>query len=261
MRRRRQKNTLLPKMLGLAVLVNAILLPILAQLGVFKGMKGQRLTPVQLVQAPPPPPKPKTPQRAKPHVVHHQTARRAATRPTAPVPSGPKVRVVATSSTGTGGGGAGDSGITTSEGPTGGTPTLAPPPTPTAPTPAPNPAPPPTPAPTPTPQPAPPPTPAPAPPPPHVPVLIAASVVNRVEPQIPADFADENLPASFRAVFHVHADGKTTVEPSATTGDKTLDQLALDAARRWTFRPATEDGKPVDSYLRLTVNFVSNSEG
>ena len=82
MRRRRQKNTLLPKMLGLAVLVNAILLPILAQLGVFKGIRGQRLTPVQLVQAPPPPPKPKAQSRqAKPHVAQRRTAappRRAA---------------------------------------------------------------------------------------------------------------------------------------------------------------------------------------
>ena len=55
MRRRRQKNTLLPKMLGLAVLINAILLPILAQFGVFKSIgRGQRLTPIELVKAPPP---------------------------------------------------------------------------------------------------------------------------------------------------------------------------------------------------------------
>jgi len=92
-------------------------------------------------------------------------------------------------------------------------------------------------------------------------VLVPASVIDRVEPHLPADFADENLPATFRAVFHVHADGTVTVEPAASTGDKTLDQLALDAARRWTFRPATEDGRPVDSYLRLTVNFVPSDEG
>ena len=43
MARRRQKNNLLPKMIGIAVIVNAILLPILAQFGVFKGIHGQRL--------------------------------------------------------------------------------------------------------------------------------------------------------------------------------------------------------------------------
>ena len=36
MRRRRKKNTLLPKMIGLAVVINAVLLPLLARMGAFK---------------------------------------------------------------------------------------------------------------------------------------------------------------------------------------------------------------------------------
>ena len=62
MRRRRQKNTLLPKMLGLAVLINAILLPILAQFGVFKSIGGRpRLTEVELVKVPLPEKRPVPP--------------------------------------------------------------------------------------------------------------------------------------------------------------------------------------------------------
>ena len=258
MRRRRQKNTLLPKMLGLAVLVNAILLPILAQLGVFKGITGQRLTPVQLVQAPPPPPKPKErARRNRPHVVHHsQTARRAAPRE-ASRSTEPKVRVVATPSTGTGNSGEGNSGITTSEGPTDGNSTVKPPNGPVTPPITP----PVTPPPTPTPPVAPPPAPV-APPPPHIPVTTAPTVVQEVRPTIPADFAEEHLPVTFRAAFHVHLDGTATVEVLDSTGDKTLDRLALEAAQRWTFRPATEDGKPVDGgCLRLRVDFVPNDEG
>ena len=35
----------------------------------------------------------------------------------------------------------------------------------------------------------------------------------------------------------------------------TLDTLALKAVRRWTFRPATRGGQPVESFLRLRVEF------
>lgn len=261
MRRRRQKNTLLPKMIGIAVLVNAVLLPILAQLGVFKGIKGgQRITPVELVKAPPPPPKPKA-RANKRHVAHRQPARRAAPKPSERIARSnePKVRVVASAPTPSGSG-QGDSGITTPEGNTGGSPASGPAPTP-APAPAPTPPPAPTPAPAPAPAPAPTPAPTPPPPAPRVPVLVPASVVHRVDPQIPSDFADQNLPATFRAVFHIQADGTVTVEKDAGTGSDTLDQVALEAARHWTFHPATEDGKPVDSYLRLTVNFVPSDEG
>jgi protein TonB len=252
MRRRRQKNTLLPKMIGVAVLVNAVLLPILAQFGVFKGIKGgQHLTPVELVQAPPPPPKPKEQARkAHPHVARHATphaAPRAAQR-IARADNTPKIHGLVAPP----GPGGGDNGGVTNIVPPGTTlpppgPTPAPAPTPPPPTPAPTPAPAPTP---------PPPTPTPAPPTPHVPVLIPAKVEHQVDPQMPADFTDQNLPTTFHAVFDVHPDGTATVSVDRGTGDKTLDDIALDAARQWRFEPATSDGKAVDSYLRLTINFV-----
>jgi protein TonB len=34
-----------------------------------------------------------------------------------------------------------------------------------------------------------------------------------------------------------------------------LDQAAADAVRQWRFRPATLNGKPVDVFYSLTVNF------
>ncbi len=257
MRRRRQKNTLLPKMIGVAVLVNAILLPILAQFGVFKGIKGQQhLTPVEIVQAPPPPPKPKEQaKKAHPKVAHRlapHAAPRAAQR-IARADNTPRIHgLVAPPGKGSGGDNGGVTGIVPP-----GTP--IPPPTP-APIPAPIPPPAVVPVPAPTP-PAPAPTPAPAPPPPHVPVLVPATVARRVLPQIPDDFADANLPVSFHAVFEIHADGTATVTVDRGTGDGTLDQLALNAARQWTFHAGTEDGKPMDSYLRLTINFVPSVEG
>jgi len=34
-----------------------------------------------------------------------------------------------------------------------------------------------------------------------------------------------------------------------------LDQAAVDAVKRWRFRPATQGGRPVNVYFILTVNF------
>jgi len=260
MRRRRQKNNLLPKMLGLAVLINAILLPILAQFGVFKNIGGhQRLTPIELVKLPPPekrpaPPKKTKKQAAKPKPAGHKaasrtvTARRAASGP-------PPVKVVAAGGPG-GTGGGGDAGITNADsGPAG-----PPPPTPSA---APvQPVTPPAPAVVPMPTPTPPlvtPAPQPVPPAPHVPLLTAAAPVSQPRPTIPDELRDADLNAAFEGLFTVHADGTATVKTVSSTGNSALDSLALDTARRWTFRPATRDGQPVESYLRLRIEFDVSS--
>ncbi len=258
MRRRRQKNTLLPKMIGLAVVINAILLPILAQLGVFKNIGGQKLTQVEIIKLPPPekrpaPPK-KTAKKATPKVKaagHKTVVRPAASRR---APSGPPpVRVVAAGpiAGANGGGGSGDAGITGSDsGP-------AAPPAPAPPAPAPAlPATPPSPPP---PAPAPPPPPAlkPAPPapPPAPPVVTAAVPVSEPKPAIPDDLRDSDLNTDFNALFTVHADGTASVKMVSSTGNQALDALALDAARHWTFRAATRGGQPVESFLRLRVEF------
>ena len=262
MRRRRQKNNLLPKMIGLAVLINAILLPILAQFGVFKSIgRGQRLTPIELVRAPPPekrpaPPKKAKKQAAKPRPPGHKAAPRTALARRA-TSGPPPVKVVAAAGGPGGSGGGGDAGITTSDG---GTPVPAPNPGGAGQTAPPAQAPGPTIPPTPAPAPAPvAPTPAPPPPAPHIPVLTAAAPVAQPRPAIPDDLRDSDLNAAFEGLFTVRADGTATVKMVSSTGNTALDGLALDAARRWTFRPATRDGQPVESYLRLRVEFEVSS--
>ncbi len=41
-----------------------------------------------------------------------------------------------------------------------------------------------------------------------------------------------------------------------SSGDKSLDQAAIDAVSAWTFQPATLDGKPVAVYYTLTIRFA-----
>jgi len=257
MRRRRQKNTLLPKMIGLAVIINAILLPILAQLGVFKSIGGQKLTQVEMIKLPPPEKRVAPPKKmakkavAKPKAAGRKTAARpAASRRT---PSGPPpVKVVAAgpSAGANGGNGDGDAGISGS-----GSGSVTPPPVPIAPVPLPV-SPPPLPA-----APPPPPPPPPAvrpvlpPPPPAAPVVTAAVPVSQPKPSIPEDLQDGDLNTVFDALFTVHPDGTASVKTVSSTGNQTLDSLALDAAKRWTFRPATRGGQPVQSFLRLRIEF------
>ncbi len=260
MRRRRQKNNLLPKMIGLAVLINAILLPILAQFGVFKSIgHGQRLTPIELVKAPPPEKRPAPPKKAKRQVAKAKPpGRKAAPRTIAArraLSGPPPVKVVAAAGGAGASGGGGDTGITTSDSGTGTTP-LPTPPTNTVTPPLPVPAPvPPTPVPVPAPVQA-----VPKPPPaPHIPLLTAAAPVAQPRPAIPDDLRDADLNADFEGLFTVRADGTATVKMVSSTGNPALDGLALDAAKRWTFRPATRDGQPVESYLRLRVEFDVSS--
>ncbi len=111
MSRRRKKNTLLPKMVGLAVVVNAVLLPLLAHFGAFKAIHGQRLTPVRLVSLPPPPKRPPPPKhappkkrtaKAKPRPQAHVSARPATAHVSRPNPNQPKVVAAAPGGAGSG---------------------------------------------------------------------------------------------------------------------------------------------------------------
>ena len=55
----------------------------------------------------------------------------------------------------------------------------------------------------------------------------------------------------------IDASGRVThPKIKATSGNKDLDQAAIDAVSQWTFKPATLDGKPVEVYYTLTIRFA-----
>jgi protein TonB len=48
----------------------------------------------------------------------------------------------------------------------------------------------------------------------------------------------------------------TQVEVKGSTGYPEMDQSAIDAVQRWTFKPATLHGKPVAVYYWLKIRFA-----
>ena len=266
MRRRRQKGVpLLWKIVGVSVLVHIIALPILARFGVFQKVERQ-FTDVQMVTLPTPEaekprPAPKEPVKKTPKVA-------AAKRSTAEHPrsasarqnnlSQPKVVVAQ------GGPGGGDSGGPTVDsngsGAAGALPTeVAPTPSP-APSaalgPSPAPA---TPAPAPTPSAAPIATPSPVPTPsptPRPPTFTEAVPIDTPKPTLPDSLRSDTLDRTTVAEFVVGTDGAPVeIRVVQSAGMDDLDKLAMDAARQWRFKPATRDGVPVQSTVRLHVAF------
>jgi protein TonB len=239
--------------MGIAVLITAALLPIMAWLGVFKAVK-ERYYAVTMVNLPPPKPLPKVakPQHkkvaSKSHSEAHSNERRQEAK-AKPLP----FHVAAAAPTG--GNSTGPAIVNGTNTNIGTVPTAPP-----APAPAPPPAPAPTAPPAPTPAPAPPPQVAQAPPPPApAPTPVDPQVVYDPRPTIPNDLLGSDLDTNFWALFTIHTDGTADVKMLQSTGNEELDQIAIQCAKEWKFKPATLDGKPVESYERLDVQFQVTS--
>ena len=93
---------------------------------------------------------------------------------------------------------------------------------------------------------------------PHIPVFASAEPADERQPKptIPDDLRSEDFDKSCVVEFMVGADGKpVTVKIAQSTDVKELDRLALEAARQWRFKPATRDGEPIESRVRLHIEF------
>ncbi len=90
------------------------------------------------------------------------------------------------------------------------------------------------------------------------PIYTAAEPMDEHQPQptIPDDLRSEALDRACIVEFVVGTDGRpTSVHITASSNNQQLDQLALQAARQWRFRPATRDGRPVEGKVRLHLEF------
>jgi protein TonB len=269
MRRRRQKNPLLIRIIGISILAHIIALPILAHFGAFKRIQREFLE-TRMVVLPPPKLEQDRPEVKKQRVAHKTpSARKSASNmphtQTAHHSNPNQPKVVASNSNGDSGDDDGptvDNSGTLQAGQLGGTqnngskattgnnsttaqPT-APPTTQkvTAPQIAQNTT----------------PSKVTAPPPPpvvqHDPVYTDAVPTSSPQPTIPDDLRADALDKTFVAEFMVGADGTPTeVKVAQSTGNDELDRIALATARQWRFKPATRDGQPIESRVRLHIEF------
>ncbi len=283
MRRRRQKNPLLMRILVLSIVVNVIVLAAFARFGAFR-KSNKHLIALTMVTIPQPPqherPHPveqhkhNADHKAQPSRAHRVSPNQSHSAPKTQVASNlPQPHVVAV------GGGTGDGAGAVDQG-TGKAGIVTPPRTNTNPPvanndnqgvkpqtdvvkPAPEP-----PKVVVVPRPDPPkivekPVRVVVPPAPKDPVFTAAQPLGGVDsqpkPSIPDDLRKDALDKTCTAEFVVGPDGAPTdVQIVDKTGVDELDRIAQQTAKQWRFKPATRDGQPVEGRVRLQIEFQVN---
>jgi protein TonB len=86
----------------------------------------------------------------------------------------------------------------------------------------------------------------------------APVVINRVEPVYPEVARKARISGIVIVECIIDKQGNVTNVQVLKPLPFGLDQAAVDAVRRWKFRPGTLNGQPVDVIFNLTVNFKLN---
>jgi TonB family protein len=77
-------------------------------------------------------------------------------------------------------------------------------------------------------------------------------------PKLPNYLRSQNLKTYVLIEFLISQAGQVLPRLLNSSGNEELDALALKAAGTWIIRPAIKDGNPVDSKIRLRINFEVN---
>lgn len=83
-----------------------------------------------------------------------------------------------------------------------------------------------------------------------------AQLSRQIKPAYPADARDDGVEGVVSLTLTVSPSGRvssTRIEKSS--GDRRLDQAALDAVRSWIYSPCLKNGNPVESTVRIHVDF------
>ena len=86
--------------------------------------------------------------------------------------------------------------------------------------------------------------------------MIEAEVIEAPQPELPEELTNESLDKTLVVEATINIDGHPT-EPRivTSTGMKTLDQIGLDTAKRYRFRPASINGVPTAQSVRFRIIF------
>lgn len=75
------------------------------------------------------------------------------------------------------------------------------------------------------------------------------------QPQLPAEHTEQSCKKSCCARFTIETDGKFEVKLVSSTGSQEVDDVALATLKRWKFKPAQLNGKPVKSSRKIKIEF------
>ncbi len=87
-------------------------------------------------------------------------------------------------------------------------------------------------------------------PPSHGPVALFAPL-----PVIPVYLQNQDLKAHVVIDFYVNAQGQATPRLVGSSGNEELDAIAIQTVKKWQFRPAEEEHRPIDAKVRLRIIF------
>lgn len=85
--------------------------------------------------------------------------------------------------------------------------------------------------------------------------LVPAKIIESPSPQIPSHKQEESFRTSCEARFLIDPSGKTDVTLLTSSGSEEMDEIAVTTLRKWKFRPATLENKPVASSRRIKIEF------
>jgi protein TonB len=88
--------------------------------------------------------------------------------------------------------------------------------------------------------------------------FVEAKATFTPQPNIPSTHHEQCFKSCCIARFFIAADGKTKVKLLSSSGSNEIDDITLVTLRRWKFKPAMLDGKPVESTRRIKVEFEVN---
>lgn len=83
--------------------------------------------------------------------------------------------------------------------------------------------------------------------------MVDAKVIESPPPEIPTDLRDEAFKSSVSVRFNIEADGKVGVKLLDSSGSEDIDKLILGTLKKWKFKPATVDDRPVPSSRKLKI--------
>ncbi len=87
-------------------------------------------------------------------------------------------------------------------------------------------------------------------------VSVPAEPVNTPAPSYPSEWRDRDVKGEVQIAYLINEKGRTEQVQVITANDEQFGKVAVEAAKKWRFRPAKKDGKPVRVLMSHPIMFT-----